>query len=188
MHISFRKNPSSILIICALCVVFLIGSVFGHLNAGGSSADRSFQAYTDRLFREEVSGNMLNLHYSIAYPEKQQITRPAPTLGTVSAPDDNSIARYEEIIKKLQAFDPSKLSEANQITLDMLLLYYKTQQRSTGFYLLEEYRHSFLSCLQNIHFIRNRTLQITSISSLPYPLILRVFWILSVKKQMPVIL
>lgn len=39
MHISFRKNPSSILIICALCVVFLIGSVFGHLNAGGSSAD-----------------------------------------------------------------------------------------------------------------------------------------------------
>ena len=139
MHISFRKNPSRILIICALCVVFLIGSVLGHLNAGGSSADRSFQTYTDRLFRKEVSGNMLNLHYSIAYPEKQQITRPAPTLGTVSAPDDNSIARYEEIIKKLQAFDPSKLSEANQITLDMLLLYYKTQQRSTGFYLLEEY-------------------------------------------------
>ena len=32
MHISFRKNPSRILIICALCVVFLIGSVLGHLN------------------------------------------------------------------------------------------------------------------------------------------------------------
>lgn len=139
MHISFRKNPSRILIICALCVVFLIGSVLGHLNAGGSSADRSFQTYTDRLFREEVSGNMLNLHYSIAYPEKQQITRPAPTLGTVSAPDDNSISRYREIMKKLQTFDPSGLSETNQITLDMLLLYYKTQQRSTDFYLLEEY-------------------------------------------------
>ena len=91
MHISFRKNPSRILIICALCVVFLIGSVLGHLNAGGSSADRSFQTYTDRLFREEVSGNMLNLHYSIAYPEKQQITRPAPTLGTVSAPDTGKL-------------------------------------------------------------------------------------------------
>ena len=126
MHISFRKNPSRILIICALCVVFLIGMILGHLNTDGGSEDRSFQTYTDRLFREEVSGNMLNLHYSIAYPEKQQITRPAPTLGTVSAPDDNSIARYEEIIKKLQAFDPSKLSEANQITLDMLLLYYKS--------------------------------------------------------------
>ena len=121
MHISFRKNPSRILIICALCVVFLIGSVLGHLNAGGSSADRSFQTYTDRLFREEVSGNMLNLHYSIAYPEKQQITRPAPTLGTVSAPDDNSISRYREIMKKLQTFDPAGLSETNKITLDMLL-------------------------------------------------------------------
>ena len=139
MQISFRRNPSRILIICALCMVFLIGTLLGHLNADGSSADRSFQAYTNRLFREEVSGNMLNLHYSIAYPEKMQITRPAPTLGTVSAPDDNSIARYEEIMKKLQTFDPAELSEANQITLDMLLLYYKTEQRSTDFYLLEEY-------------------------------------------------
>ena len=139
MHISFRKNPSRILIICALCVVFLIGMILGHLNTDGGSEDRSFQTYTDRLFREEVSGNMLNLHYSIAYPEKQQIPRPAPTLGTVSAPDDNSIARYGEIMKKLQTFDPAGLSESNQITLDMLLLYYKTQQRSTDFYLLEEY-------------------------------------------------
>ena len=139
MQISFRRNPSHILIICILCMVFLLGTVLGHLNADGSSVDRSFQAYTDRLFREEVSGNMLNLHYSIAYPEKMQITRPSPTLGTVSAPDDDSIARYEEIIKRLKAFDPAELSEANQITLDMLLLYYKTGQRSTDFYLLEEY-------------------------------------------------
>ena len=139
MHISFRQNTSRILIICALCMVFLIGTLLGHLNADGSSADRSFQAYTDRLFREEVSGNMLNLHYSIAYPEKQQITRPAPTLGTVSVPDEDSIDQYGEIMKKLQTFDPAELCEANQITLDMLLLYYKTQQRSTDFYLLEEY-------------------------------------------------
>ena len=59
MHISFRKNPSRILIICALCVVFLIGMILGHLNTDGGSEDRSFQTYTDRLFREEVSGNML---------------------------------------------------------------------------------------------------------------------------------
>ena len=56
MHISFRKNPSRILIICALCVVFLIGMILGHLNTDGGSEDRSFQTYTDRLFREEVSG------------------------------------------------------------------------------------------------------------------------------------
>lgn len=139
MQISFRRNPSRILIICALCLVFLTGAVLGHLNTGQSSADRSFLSYADHLFREEVSGNMLNLHYSIAYPEKQKIKRPAPTLGTVSAPDDNSISRYGEIMKKLQTFNPEELSEANQITLDMLLLYYKTQQRSADFYLLEEY-------------------------------------------------
>ena len=139
MQSSFRRNPSRLLIICALCLVFLVGTVLGHLNADGSPSDRSFQAYTDRLFREEVSGNMLNLHYSIAYPEKQNITRPASTLGTVSTPDDNRIALYEEITEKLRAFDPAKLSEENRITLDMLLLYYKTQQRSSDFYLLEEY-------------------------------------------------
>lgn len=43
MHISFRKNPSRILIICALCVVFLIGSVLGHLNAGGSLQTAPFK-------------------------------------------------------------------------------------------------------------------------------------------------
>ena len=46
MHISFRKNPSRILIICALCVVFLIGMILGHLNTDGGSEDRSFQTYT----------------------------------------------------------------------------------------------------------------------------------------------
>ena len=81
MHISFRKNPSRILIICALCVVFLIGTILGHLNTDGSSEDRSFQTYTDRLFREEVSGNMLNLHYSIAYPENSRSRGPPQRLA-----------------------------------------------------------------------------------------------------------
>lgn len=81
MHISFRKNPSRILIICALCVVFLIGMILGHLNTDGGSEDRSFQTYTDRLFREEVSGNMLNLHYSIAYPENSRSRGPPQRLA-----------------------------------------------------------------------------------------------------------
>lgn len=86
MKLSFHRPTSRILIAGTLCLVFLLGTVLGWANTHLLSADSRFEQFTEELFQKEVSGNMLNLHYSLAYPEKKGIQRPKATLGTISLP------------------------------------------------------------------------------------------------------
>lgn len=131
MHLLFRRHRSPILTALFLCLVFLSGIFSGCLSKRIFNEDRRFQAFSRELFQKEVSGSMLNLHYSLAYPERFGISRPSPTLGTLSLPSGSSPAEntfYDEVLDQLRSFQPSELSEDAQITRDMLLLYYSTEQ------------------------------------------------------------
>lgn len=153
MKLSFHRPTSRILIAGTLCLVFLLGTVLGWANTHLLSADSRFEQFTEELFQKEVSGNMLNLHYSLAYPEKKGIQRPKATLGTISLPSSqltdtssaslsNTSSEAEDFtsqtLKKLQTFKASGLSESNRSTLDMLLLYYKTQADYQDYSILYE--------------------------------------------------
>ena len=154
MQLLSRRRQTRIWIAGMLCLVFLLGTVLGWANTHLLSEDRRFETFTDQLFQKEVSGNMLNLHYSLAYPEKKGITRPKASLGTISLPsseissDPVSGASSEsssgtenfayQTLTKLKTFKISALSEENQLTLDMLLLYYKTQENFQELAVLEE--------------------------------------------------
>ena len=96
MKLSFHRPTSRILIAGTLCLVFLLGTVLGWANTHLLSADSRFEQFTEELFQKEVSGNMLNLHYSLAYPEKKGIQRPKATLGTISLP--SSQLQYIQIL------------------------------------------------------------------------------------------
>lgn len=102
------------------------------------SENARFEAFTESIFEKEVSGNALNLHYSLAYPEKQGIRLSHAALGTISTDYSKTTAQCKEYEKKLKAFSSSKLSPQNQLTLDMLLLYYHTEASLDKNYLLEE--------------------------------------------------
>lgn len=144
MQVLSHKPRSRILIAGMLCLVFLLGTVLGWANTHLLTENSRFERFTSELFQKEVSGNLLNLHYSLAYPEKKGISRPRPSLGTLSLPsseissDPVSGASSEsssmeesfahQTLQKLQTFRMSSLSEQNRLTLDMLLLYYKTQE------------------------------------------------------------
>lgn len=154
MQLLSHKPRSRIMIAGMLCLVFLLGTVLGWANNHLNSENGRFQAFTNQLFQKEVSGNMLNLHYSLACPEKKGITRPNASLGTISLPssgtdsltlpdessESSSAAESfaHQTLKKLQTFRSSDLSEENQITLDMLLLYYRTQENFQDLAILEE--------------------------------------------------
>lgn len=97
-----------------------------------------FESFTQSLFQKEVSGNALNLHYSLADPERQGISRPHASLGTLATDNSDSIRLCKQYESKLKTFSTAKLSPANQLTLDMLLLYYHTQASLGENYLLEE--------------------------------------------------
>lgn len=138
MRLFLRRHTKKLLVILSLCLVFLTGTGIGRLAGHGGGENRKFETFTEKIFEKEVSGNMLNLHYSLAHPEKKGIPRPAPTLGTVASDPEKTFALYEDYLKQLKNFSPSRLSRDNQITLDMLLLYFHTQLSVKDCTLLEE--------------------------------------------------
>ena len=126
MKITFRKPPTLLFPALFLSFALVAGAARNHIF----SEDSQFRSFTREIFQKEVSGSMLTLHYSLADPEKKNITRPAPTLGTVSYDNTASIHQCQEYLKKLLSFSYSDLSRENRLTSDMLLLYFHTSEAS----------------------------------------------------------
>ena len=126
MKITFRKLPTLLFPALFLSFALVAGAARNHIF----SEDSQFRSFTREVFQKEVSGSMLTLHYSLADPEKKNIARPAPTLGTVSYDNTASIHQCQEYLKKLLSFSYSDLSRENRLTSDMLLLYFHTSEAS----------------------------------------------------------
>ena len=138
MKPSLRRPRSPIVIALLLSLTLVIGLFMGWLSGSVISKDKAFRSLTRKIFQEEISGSMLTLHYSLAYPEKKHISRPSPTLGTISDDTSATYQKYEQYLRKLKDFTPSGLTRQNQITRDMLLLYYQTQLSARDYTLLDE--------------------------------------------------
>lgn len=110
----------------ALCVLVFGGTVF--CRRQGASASEDFDIYTEELFKEDVTQNTVNLHYTLANPENYGITDYEVTLGSVSLKDmAEGYAELEEMEKDLKGFKRSGLSKDQQLTYDILLDYVETE-------------------------------------------------------------
>ena len=132
------KKKSSFFIACGLIFTFIIGIAAGYFSAHGITENGKFEAFTQEVFRNEVSGSSLTLHYSLAHPEKQRIRRKAASLGTIPTDMQNTYKVCQQYEDKLKAFRYSHLSTENQMTLDSMLLYYHTEKSLGDNYLLQE--------------------------------------------------
>lgn len=128
----FHKN------IMLPAIFLLLFLSFTWLSSHIFSENAHFEKFAESIFEKEISGNALNLHYSLAYPEKQGISRPRATLGTIPQDNEKAAAQCLDYEKKLKTFSTSKLSATNRLTLDLLLLYYHTEATLGDRYLLEE--------------------------------------------------
>lgn len=127
--------------ILALCLVFFLGIGMGYVSEHGLSENSRFESFTENLFRAEVSANTLTLHYALADPASQGIKKPAVSLGTVSsdaASAEDTARLCQNYEKQLKNFHYSRLSKDNQLTLDMLLLYFHTRASLGKNYILDE--------------------------------------------------
>lgn len=127
--------------ILALCLVFFLGIGMGYVSEHGLSENSRFESFTENLFRAEVSANTLTLHYALADPASQGIKKPAVSLGTVSsdaASAEETARLCQNYEKQLKNFHYSRLSKDNQLTLDMLLLYFHTRASLGKNYILDE--------------------------------------------------
>ena len=102
--------------------------------------NKQFEQYTDELFFTDVQGNALNLHYTLAAPEKLGITDYPVSLGNFDPSQVSSRTLLWESRKSaLEKFPFERLSQQNQLTKDILCLAYETELLSGNNYLLEEY-------------------------------------------------
>lgn len=135
-----RKILKFVYIGLALSFLLALGILAGYGSKHWAFSENGrFVKFADNLFLEEVVSNTLNLHYTLAHPEEYGITDYAISLGTMSdAPNPEHYEEIEQCLQELQKFDYKKLSSENQITLDMLLLYFTTAKSSEKFYYLNE--------------------------------------------------
>lgn len=138
MAMNFPKSKKLLYIPLLLSLTFLLGISIGYLSTHVFSENAKFESFTESIFRQEVSGNTLTLHYSLADPESQGISRPQATLGTVDTDMEKTYQLCAQYEKNLKNFSYSRLSPENQLTLDNLLLYFHTQLSLGDAYILEE--------------------------------------------------
>lgn len=138
MPLKIRKNKPPLFIILLLILTLLTGLTAGYFSAHGITENGKFEAFSRKVFQNEVSGSTLTLHYTLAHPEKQGIPRKKATLGTIPTDMKNTYQICSQYEKKLKSFRYSCLSTKNQLTLDSMLLYYHTEKSLGGNYLLQE--------------------------------------------------
>lgn len=138
MSFKFPQKRKPLWIALFLCLILILGISIGYLTNHVFSENAKFEAFAEKVFEKEVSGSTLTLHYSLAHPEEQGIKRPEPTLGTVTLNTEETNRQCKEYEDTLREFSYSKLSRDNQITLDLMLLYFHTQGALGEEQLLEE--------------------------------------------------
>lgn len=131
------RKPLRIALLFLLALLLGIGA--GCLLRHVFSANARFESFTEKFFLQEVQGNTLNLHYTIAHPEEYGIRPTSITLGTMGNADRGpAMDTLKQYIDTMEKFPYQKLSRENRLTYDMLLLYFQTELSLGDHYLLEE--------------------------------------------------
>lgn len=83
--------------------------------------NRGFADFTERMFREEITGNTLNLHYTLAEPASCGIGDYPLTLGDASPEAlEDGIQSVLEYRQEFSEISPKNLSAENRLTYDIL--------------------------------------------------------------------
>lgn len=108
------------------------------LFSSGSDA-RAFDKLTASIFKEELSGNTLNLHYTLAHPEDFGIEYYTPVLPCYSADDrEASEAELENYVTQLSEINYARLNENQQYTYTLLLRFLSHTKEGGSFSYYEE--------------------------------------------------
>ena len=98
-----------------ICLVGCSSTNGKNYEVYSSSENTSFNDFIDQLFKEEIIGDTLTLHYTLSDPSAYGIENYPITLGEVSDLKD-----YTDTLNQLKSFDYSTLSKEQQITFDVL--------------------------------------------------------------------
>ena len=138
-----KKNKKGfVILVIVLLFIFLvvIGAIIGtkwwQRKQYGPEA---FDECMEELFRDEISLNTINLHYTLAYPENYGITDYEVSLGTYSLEEfESGYEEMEALLEEIERFDRDNLSKEQQLTYDIVVDYLETELAAEDFILYSE--------------------------------------------------
>lgn len=96
------------------------GSIFT-LTESDTSQQEKFDDYVNQLFRHEITGNTISMHYTLKNPENYGIDKYQVTYGELNQEShDASVAAMENVEAALEGFSKKKLDISRQLTYDIL--------------------------------------------------------------------
>lgn len=119
-----RSIPLFVLLILSVTLTLTI-----YLRTNDS---RQFKKLTEELFYSELSGNTLNLHYTLAFPEDYGIDEPARLPSYESEPD-NGEEEIRSMLDRLSRISPEHLSDEDAYTYDLLTRYLNLRLAGTAY-------------------------------------------------------
>lgn len=99
-----RKLPSFLTFLFLPALFFLVFSACVFFN------NRSFRQFTGQIFRSELAGNTLNLHYTLKHPENYGISEAPVTLGSAEPKSWRLPAWFWKITRRRCAVFPTRHS------------------------------------------------------------------------------
>lgn len=145
-HIAEEFLHLSLKIKCCILAVFLLFSSFLYQKQWDyglylipvlSDGTRQFSDFTIDLFREELSLNTLNLHYTLNDPSSYGITSYEISLGGFSTESDSKA--LDQTLFQLHLLGQNPLSTSQQLTWDTLTSCLQEQKELNDFSYYREY-------------------------------------------------
>ena len=114
----------SLLFLCSLALILSLLFL--------KNDSRRFRALAKELFYSELSGNTLNLHYTLAYPENYGFPEDA-CLPFYETDTDNGKTELESALLKLSRISPERLNESDAYTCQLLNRYFTLRLKGTPY-------------------------------------------------------
>ncbi len=116
-----RRNALNVKQLTAVCILFLLFSCSTLFLFKYRSDEKKFSHISTQLFLDEMRGNTLNMHYTLAYPENFGVHSYEPVLPCYSLESTlSSQAATENILASLERIDASKLPSKDNYAYQLL--------------------------------------------------------------------
>ena len=130
-------------LLAALLVVMLVAltgcSKGNETSQGGEKDQAKFDPFLEDPFRENVQSDSISLHYTLAHPENYGITDMEPTLGEYSEESfRENLEDAKETLEELGQFDYESLTEAQQLSYDIMEHSLNTTIEGESYFLYDE--------------------------------------------------
>lgn len=99
-----------------------------------------FDAFTNELFASDITENIINLHWTLAFPENYGIEDYEISFGDLSEEyEEEAFEELRNVLKELNDFDYELLSKEQKLTFDILKTYAEDNLKTEGFRLYYDY-------------------------------------------------